>query len=66
MGSADLSTWMKSLTGSHINATDVAGHTVSGVVSGVQQLGGALALNVGGHLVSLSQLQQISWSPAIS
>jgi hypothetical protein len=66
MGSTDLNAWMKSLQGSHVNATDETGKTISGVVSGVHQLGNTMSLNIGGHLVSLSQLKQISWSPAIS
>jgi hypothetical protein len=66
MGTSDLNSWMKSLQGSHVDATDATGRTISGTVSGVQQAGGNLTLNIGGHVVSLSQLKQISWSPAIS
>jgi hypothetical protein len=62
MSGLDLRTWARSLTGHHIDATDAAGHTVSGTVQGVQQAGDSVALNVGGHLVSLSQLKQINWS----
>jgi len=64
MQTSDIKSWMTSLQGKHVNATDATGRTISGVVSGVQQLGNTLAMNVGGHLVSLSQLSQISWSPS--
>lgn len=64
MGSADLNSWTKSLQGSHVDATDTTGRTISGTVTSVQQLGNTLALNIGGHLISLSQLNQISWSPS--
>jgi len=65
MGSSGTLSWAKSLTGRHVNATDETGRTYSGIVSGVQQLGGVIALNVGGHLVSLTQLKQVSWSPSV-
>jgi hypothetical protein len=65
MGSADMSSWMKGLQGLHVDATSDNGRTISGVVSGVQQSGNNLALNIGGHLVSLSQLKQITWSPSV-
>jgi hypothetical protein len=64
MGNSDVQSWMKSLAGCHVNATDESGRTFSGVVGGVQQVGNTLALNIGGHLVSLSQLKQVSWSPS--
>lgn len=66
MGSLDVKSWMQSLAGRHVDATDETGRTYSGVVGGMQQLGGVLALNIGGHLVSLSQLKQISWSPSVA
>jgi hypothetical protein len=66
MGSVDMNSWMKSLQGSHVDATDTTGRTFSGTVSNVHQLGNTLALNIGGHLVSLSQLKQITWSPSIA
>lgn len=65
MSPTDVQTWMKSLTGKHVHATDISGRTVSGVVNGVTLNGGVPSLNVGGHLVSLSQVNQITWSPAI-
>jgi hypothetical protein len=65
MSPTDIQSWMQSLTGKYVHATDVSGRTVSGVVNGLVQNGGAPALNVGGHLVSLSQVNQITWSPAI-
>jgi hypothetical protein len=66
MDSSDTQTWLKGLAGRHVDATDDSGRTISGVVSGVQQLGNTLAINVGGHLVSLSQLKQVTWSPAVA
>jgi len=65
MSPTDVQSWMKSLAGKYVHATDVSGRTVSGVVGGLVQNGGVPALNVGGHLVSLSQVNQITWSPAI-
>jgi hypothetical protein len=65
MSSSDISTWAKGLTGRHVNATDMHGHVISGTVNGVALNNGVPSLNIGGHLVSLSQLNQISWSPAV-
>jgi hypothetical protein len=65
MSGSDLGIWMKSLTGRHVNATDLQGHTVSGIVNGVTLNGGVPSLNIGGHLVSLSKLNQVTWSPAV-
>jgi len=65
MNSSDLSSWMKGLTGRHVSATQINGHVVSGTVNGVVLNGGVPSLNVGGHLVSLSQINQISWAPAV-
>jgi hypothetical protein len=65
MSATDLQSWMKSLAGSHVHATDISGRTISGIVEASQQTGGTPSLNVGGHLVSLSQLNQITWSPAV-
>jgi hypothetical protein len=64
MSDSDLKTWTSGLNGRHIDATDETGRTISGTVNGIQVVGQNLALNVSGHLVSLSQLKQISWSPA--
>ncbi len=66
MDSTDQTSWAKGLTGKHVDATDNSGRTITGTVSGMQMVGSTLALNIGGHLVSLSQLKQISWSPAIA
>ncbi len=66
MGTTDLKTWAKSLMGRHVDVTDEAGRTISGVVGGMQQMGNTYGLNIGGHLVSLSQLKQVSWSPAVA
>ena len=63
MSGTDVQSWAKSLAGRHIDATDFAGHTVSGVVSNVTQSGSTMSLTVGGHPVSLSSLKQVSWSP---
>jgi len=65
MAPGDVKSWMTGLAGKHVTATDATGKTISGVVGGMQQLGNTLALNIGGHLVSLSQLTQISWSPTV-
>ncbi len=54
MAPTDVQTWANSLVGKHVDATDATGRTISGDVSGMQMLGSTLALNVGGHLVSLS------------
>jgi hypothetical protein len=62
MSGTEVQSWAKSLSGHHIDATDFAGHTVSGTVQGIQQAGNTVSLNVGGHLVSLSDLKQVSWS----
>ncbi len=64
MSPTDAQSWAKSLAGKHVDATDESGRTISGLVSGMQMLGNTLALNIGGHLVSVSQLKQISWSPS--
>ena len=64
MDSSDVQSWMKSLAGRHVDATDESGRTISGVAGGMQQLGSTLAINIGGHLVSLSQLKQVTWSPS--
>lgn len=65
MSPADVQSWLQSLAGRHVQVTDVSGRTVSGTVNALLQNGGVPALNVGGHLVSLSQVNQITWSPAI-
>jgi hypothetical protein len=64
MDNTTLKTWAQGLSGHHIDATDSTGRTISGVVGNVSQLGNNLTLSVGGHLVSLSQLKQITWSSA--
>jgi septal ring-binding cell division protein DamX len=66
MSPTDTQTFAQSLVGKHVTATDATGRTISGDVSGMQMLGNTLALNVGGHLVSLSQLKQITWSPSVA
>ena len=66
MSPTDTQTWAQSLVGKHVTATDSTGRTISGDVAGMQMLGNTLALNVGGHLVSLSQLKQITWSPSVA
>ena len=65
MSSTDLHSWLLSLTGKHVHAVDVGGRTVSGIVQGASTMNGALGLNIGGHFVSLSNLNQVTWSPAI-
>ncbi len=65
MNGTDLQTWAKSLSGRHVDATDATGRTISGVVNGAQVTGNNLEINIGGHVVSLSSLKQISWSPSV-
>lgn len=60
-----VTSWAKGLAGRHVDATDATGRTISGVVTGVQPSGNTLDLNIGGHIVSLSSLKQISWSPSV-
>jgi hypothetical protein len=66
MSPADQKSWVQGLAGKHVDATDEAGRTISGTVGGMQMLGSTLAVNIGGHLVSLSQLKQVSWSPSVA
>jgi hypothetical protein len=65
MNGTDLHNWMMSLTGKHVNAVDLGGKTVSGIVQGYSTMNGTMGLNVGGHFLPLSNLNQVSWSPAI-
>ena len=62
MSGSELQSWAKGLTGRHVDATDTAGHAITGVVNGVVPSGTTVSLNIGGHLVDLSNLKQISWS----
>ena len=62
MSGTELQSWAKGLSGRHVDATDAAGHAISGVVNGVTATGGDVSLNINGHLVALSDLKQISWS----
>ncbi len=62
MSGSELQSWAKGLTGRHVDATDNAGHAITGVVNGVVPSGTTVSLNIGGHLVNLSSLKQISWS----
>ena len=63
MSDPDLRTWMMGLTGKQVHAVDSQGHAVSGIVEGYSQTGGTMGLNINGHLLSVSNLSQISWSP---
>jgi len=62
MGGTELQSWAKGLTGRHVDATDAAGHAITGVLSGVTATNGDLSLTINGHQVALSSLKQISWS----
>jgi hypothetical protein len=62
MSGSELQSWAKGLAGRHVDATDAAGHAITGTVSGVTPSGNDLSLNINGHLVALSGLKQISWS----
>jgi hypothetical protein len=65
MSGTDLHSWMMSLTGRHVHAVSTQGKTVSGIVQGFSTMNGTTGLNISGHFVSLSNLNQVSWSPAI-
>ena len=62
MSGTELQSWAKGLSGRHIDATNAAGHAITGVVNGVTNTNGDISLNINGHLVALSDLKQISWS----
>ena len=62
MSGSELQSWAKGLTGRHVDATDAAGHAITGTVSGVTPSGNDISLHINGHLVALSDLKQISWS----
>jgi hypothetical protein len=62
MGDTELQSWAKGLSGRHVDATDAAGHAITGVVNGVTPTNGDISLNINGHTVALSSLKQISWS----
>ncbi|HEX4140530.1 MAG TPA: hypothetical protein VHY09_09300 [Candidatus Methylacidiphilales bacterium] len=62
MSGTELQSWAKGLTGRHIDATDAAGHAITGTVNSVTTTGGDLSFNINGHPVALSDLKQISWS----
>ncbi len=66
MNGSDLQAWGQALVGKHVDATDIAGNAISGLVSGIHQANGITTMEIGGHLVTLSQMNQISWSPSIS
>ncbi|HEX4140998.1 MAG TPA: hypothetical protein VHY09_11665 [Candidatus Methylacidiphilales bacterium] len=66
MSDTDVKSWVDGLPGRHVFATDISGRVYSGTVQAVETTAGTPALNIGGHLVSLSQLKQVSWSPAIA
>jgi hypothetical protein len=65
MSTTDLHNWMMNLTGKHVHAVDIGGRTVSGIVQGYSTMNGTTGLNISGHFVSLSHLNQVTWSPAI-
>ena len=62
MSGTELQSWARGLTGRHIDATDAAGHAITGTVNGVTPNGNDISLNINGHTVALSGLKQISWS----
>jgi hypothetical protein len=62
MSGPELQSWAKGLAGRHIDATDAAGHAITGTVSSVTPNGNEISLNINGHPVALSDLKQISWS----
>ena len=62
MGDTELQSWARGLTGRHIDATDAAGHAITGVVNSVTTTNGDVSFHINGHPVALSDLKQISWS----
>ncbi len=62
MSDTELQSWAKGLSGRHVDATDAAGHAITGLVNGVTTTNGDVSLHINGHPVSLSSLKQISWS----
>jgi hypothetical protein len=62
MSGPSLQSWAKGLTGRHVDATDAAGHAITGTVNGVVLNGSTISLNINGHPVALDSLKQISWS----
>ena len=62
MSGTELQSWAKGLAGRHVDATDAAGHAITGTINGVTPNGNDISLNINGHLVALSDLKQISWS----
>jgi hypothetical protein len=64
MNSSQLQAWGQALVGKHVDSTDIAGNAISGLVSGIHQANGITTMEIGGHLVTLSQMNQISWSPS--
>jgi hypothetical protein len=65
MSSTGLHNWMMSLTGKQVQTVDLGGKTLSGVVQGYSTMNGSVGLNVSGHFLPLSNLNQVTWSPAI-
>jgi hypothetical protein len=66
MSGTDVQSWLTTLTGKRVHTVDLQGHVVSGVAQGFSTVNGAPGINVGGHFVALSTLNQVSWSPAIA
>ncbi len=62
MSTQDVQSWAKGLSGRHVDATDDAGHAITGVVNGVTMTNNGVSLHINGHPVALSDLKQISWS----
>ena len=62
MSGTELQSWAKGLAGRHVDATDSAGHAITGTISNVTPNGTDISLNINGHPVALSSLKQISWS----
>ncbi len=65
MSGPELQSWAKGLAGRHVDATDAAGHAITGTVNGVTQNGPTISLNINGHPVDLASLKQISWSSTV-
>lgn len=65
LGGSSLQQFGQNLDGRSINATDFSGKVLSGVGSHFAVHNGVATLEIGGNIVNLQQLKQISWSPSI-
>jgi hypothetical protein len=64
LSASDTQAWLQGLTGRQVTATDLSGRVISGIGGALQHAAQGNTLTIGGHVVSLSQLKQITWSPS--